>query len=127
VDALLAGKSKRAWHILQQLQQEEVEPVILLRTLQRELLLLLTLQRATAHTQQRTLFDQHKVWQNRRSLITQALQRITDLQLQQAVRLLSTIEVALKKDHQQSVWSALENLSMLICGKPLTTSFSDVN
>ena len=77
LDALLAGKSKRARHILQQLQQEDVEPVILLRTLQRELLLLLTLQRRMASAPLRTLFDQHKVWQNRRPLVTRALQRLS--------------------------------------------------
>ena len=43
VDALLMGKSKRALHILQQLRLEGSEPVILLRTLQRELLLLVNL------------------------------------------------------------------------------------
>ena len=50
VDALLAGKSKRALHILQQLRLEGSEPVILLRTVQRELLLLVTLKRQSAHT-----------------------------------------------------------------------------
>jgi len=35
LDALLAGKSKRALHILQQMRQEGSEPVSLLRTLQR--------------------------------------------------------------------------------------------
>lgn len=126
LDALLAGKSKRAWHILQQLRQEDVEPVILLRTLQRELMQLLTLQRRMATTPLRTLFDQHKVWQNRRNLVTQALQRLSAAQLQQAVRLLAHIEVTLKQDYGQSVWPELESLSMLICGKPLATSFSDV-
>ncbi|VEC76088.1 DNA polymerase III subunit delta [Raoultella ornithinolytica] len=43
VDALLAGKSKRVLHILQQLRLEGSEPAILLRTLQRELLLLVNL------------------------------------------------------------------------------------
>ncbi|AML59664.1 DNA polymerase III subunit delta [Serratia rubidaea] len=126
LDALLAGKSKRAWHILQQLRQEDVEPVILLRTLQRELMQLLTLQRQMATAPLRTLFDQHKVWQNRRSLVTQALQRLSAAQLQQAVRLLAQIELTLKQDYGQSVWPELESLSMLICGKPLATSFSDV-
>ncbi|TQI79442.1 DNA polymerase III delta subunit [Serratia fonticola] len=124
LDALLAGKSKRAWHILQQLQQEDVEPVILLRTLQRELLTLLTLQRRMATTPLRTLFDQQKVWQNRRNLITQALQRLSGQQLQQAVHLLAQLEITLKKDYGQPVWPALETLSMLLCGKPLATSFS---
>ncbi|MDI5754444.1 hypothetical protein MJL79_29520, partial [Salmonella enterica subsp. enterica serovar Montevideo] len=42
------GKSKRALHILQQLRLEGSEPVILLRTLQRELLLLVNLKRQSA-------------------------------------------------------------------------------
>ncbi|WP_431223295.1 DNA polymerase III subunit delta [Serratia sp. L9] len=125
LDALLAGKSKRACHILQQLQQEDVEPVILLRTVQRELLTLLALQRRMAATPLRTLFDQQKVWQNRRNLITQALQRLSGQQLQQAVHLLAQIEITLKKDYGQSVWAELETLSMLLCGKPLATGFSD--
>ncbi|AHG21564.1 DNA polymerase III subunit delta [Chania multitudinisentens RB-25] len=125
LDALLAGKSKRAWHILQQLQQEDIEPVILLRTLQRELLMLLTLQRRMANTPLRTLFDQHKVWQNRRNLITQALQRLSGQQLRQAVHMLAQIEITLKQDYGQSVWAELENLSMLMCGKSLPTGFPD--
>ncbi len=77
VDALLAGKSKRALHILQQLRQEDSEPVILLRTLQRELLLL-TAAASASHgaAPLRTLFDKHRVWQNRRALTTEALHRL---------------------------------------------------
>ncbi|WP_127957723.1 DNA polymerase III subunit delta [Serratia microhaemolytica] len=127
LDALLAGKSKRAWHILQQLAKEDAEPAILLRTLQRELLLLLNLQRAMADTPLRNLFDQHKVWQNRRPLLSEALQRLSRRQLQQAVSLLASIEVVLKQDYAQSVWTELEALSMLLCGKPLATNFSNAH
>ncbi|MGP2470584.1 DNA polymerase III subunit delta [Yersinia sp. 2540 StPb PI] len=125
LDALIAGKSKRAWHILQQLQQEESEPIILLRTLQRELLLLLTLKRRMDQVPLRTLFDQLKVWQNRRPMMTQALQRLSLPQLQQAVHLLAQIEVRLKQDYGQSIWPELETLSMLMCGKILPESFFD--
>ncbi|UMG89742.1 hypothetical protein MF573_08440 [Klebsiella pneumoniae] len=45
---------------------EGSEAVILLRTLQRELLLLVDLKRQSAHTPLRALFDKHRVWQNRR-------------------------------------------------------------
>ncbi len=51
---------------LEQLQQEDIEPVILLRSIQRDLMLLITLKRQSATTALKTLFDQHKVWQNRR-------------------------------------------------------------
>ncbi|KHT28259.1 DNA polymerase III subunit delta [Pectobacterium carotovorum] len=123
LDALLAGKGKRAWHILQQLKQEDCEPVILLRTLQRELLQLLTLKRRMSDTPLRTLFDQQKVWQNRRDQLTQALQRLSLQHLQQAVRLLTQVEITLKQDYGQSVWSELESLAMLLCGKALPEAF----
>ncbi|MCL6349689.1 DNA polymerase III subunit delta [Pectobacterium polaris] len=123
LDALLAGKGKRAWHILQQLKQEDCEPVILLRTLQRELLQLLALKRRMSDTPLRTLFDQQKVWQNRRDLLTQALQRLSLQQLQQAVRLLTQVEITLKQDYGQSVWSEVESLAMLLCGKALPEAF----
>lgn len=123
LDALLAGKSKRAWHILQQLQLEDSEPVILLRTIQRELTLLVTLQRQMASTPLRALFDQHKVWQNRRPLLTQALQRLNAAQLQQAVRLLTRLEITLKQDYGQSIWAELETLTLLLCGKSVPESF----
>ncbi|MDQ5891738.1 MAG: polymerase subunit delta, partial [Pseudomonadota bacterium] len=99
------------------------EPVILLRTLQRELLQLLALKRRMSDTPLRTLFDQQKVWQNRRDLLTQALQRLSLQQLQQAVRLLTQVEITLKQDYGQSVWSELESLAMLLCGKALPEAF----
>lgn len=127
LDALLAGKSKRAWHILHQLRQEDCEPVILLRTIQRELLLLMTLQRQMAHAPLRALFDQYKVWQNRRDLLSQALQRLNMTRLRQAIGLLTKLEITLKQNYGQSIWPELETLSMILCGKDLPESLLNVN
>ncbi len=125
VDALLAAKSKRALHILQQLRLEGSEPVILLRTLQRELLLLITLKRQSAHTPLRSLFDKHRVWQNRRAMTTEAINRLSHEQLRQAVQLLMRAELTLKQDYGQSVWAELESLSLLLCHKALADVFID--
>ncbi len=125
VDALLMGKSKRALHILQQLRLEGSEPVILLRTLQRELLLLVNLKRQSAHTPLRALFDKHRVWQNRRGMMSEALNRLSQPQLRQAVQLLTRTELTLKQDYGQSVWAELEGLSLLLCHKPLADVFID--
>ncbi|MCL7653726.1 DNA polymerase III subunit delta, partial [Klebsiella pneumoniae] len=73
VDALLAGKSKRVLHVLQQLRLEGCEPAILLRTLQRELLLLVTLKRQATHTPLHSLLGKNRVWQNLRQLPSDAL------------------------------------------------------
>lgn len=125
VDALLAGKSKRALHILQQLRLEGSEPVILLRTVQRELLMLVTLKRQSAHTPLRSLFDKHRVWQNRRAMVGEALNRLSGPQLRQAVTLLSRAELTLKQDYGQSIWAELESLSLLLCHKALADVFID--
>lgn len=125
VDALLAGKSKRALHILQQLRLEGSEPVILLRTVQRELLLLVTLKRQSAHTPLRSLFDKHRVWQNRRAMVGEAVNRLSVSQLRQAVTLLSRAELTLKQDYGQSIWAELESLSLLLCHKALADVFID--
>ncbi len=117
VDALLAAKGKRAGHILRQLRQEGCEPVILLRTVQREVLMLLTLQRQATTVPLRALFDQHKVWQNRRALLTQALQRLSPRQVHQAVTLMTRMEIALKQDYGYPVWTDLDALSLLLCNK----------
>ncbi|ANG92018.1 DNA polymerase III subunit delta [Enterobacteriaceae bacterium 155047] len=125
VDALLSAKSKRALHILQQLRLEGSEPVILLRTLQRELMLLITLKRQSATTPLRALFDKHRVWQNRRVMTTEAVNRLSHDQLRQAVQLLTQAELTLKKDYGQSVWAELESLSLLLCHKALADVFID--
>lgn len=126
IDAMLAGKSKRALHILTQLRREGEEPVILVRTLQRELLQLVSLKRKSRQLPLRTLFDQQRVWQNRRGLLTSALERLGEEQLRQAVTLLSRTELTLKQDFSQDVWPALEALSLLLCHSALPDTFIHV-
>ncbi|MFK3705096.1 DNA polymerase III delta subunit [Raoultella sp. BIGb0138] len=125
VDALLAGKSKRVLHILQQLRLEGSEPAILLRTLQRELLLLVNLKRQSAQTPLRALFDKHRVWQNRRQLLSDALARLSNDQLRQAVTLLTRAEITFKQDYGSAIWPELESLSLLLCHKALADVFID--
>jgi len=126
VDALLAGKSKRALHILHQLEKEDAEVVILLRSLQRDLLTLLHLQRNQAKQALRTLMDQQRIWQNRRALFTEALQRLDARRLQRAVYLLAELELTMKQDYGQNLWPQLETLSLLICHRDFPLSFTDV-
>ena len=126
VDALLAGKSRRALHILHQLEKEESEVVILLRTLQRDLLTLLHLQRHQTAQPLRTLMDQQRIWQNRRTLFTDALQRLEGTRLQRAIHLLSQIEITLKQDYGQSVWPQLQTLTLLLSSRAFPTSFAHV-
>ncbi len=127
IDALLEGKESRARRILQGLQAEEMQPVILLRTLQRELLVLLELSKpqqrltdldqALPLSQLREGFDRLKVWQNRRPFFTQAFQRLTYRKLYLILQQLAQLERAVKQDFSADVWDMLADLSVQICAK----------
>jgi len=123
IDALLAGKSKRTLHILRQLRLEASEPVILMRTLQRELLVLLNIKRQLATSPLRVLLDKYRIWQNRRPLISEAIHRLSLEQLYQAVHLLARTELILKQDYGQSVWEELEEISLILCHHALPEVF----
>ncbi|AIN47146.1 DNA polymerase III subunit delta [Candidatus Palibaumannia cicadellinicola] len=127
INAVLSGNSKRTSHILQQLRLEAREPVILLRYIQRDIFLLLTLKRHMAYTPARILFDQHKIWQNRRPLLMQALQRLSVQQLYQAIALMLKIELTVKQDYSDYVWADINALGQLLCSNTLfPTAMIDV-
>lgn len=125
IDALLAGKSKRAIHILQQLQQEDIELVVLLRSLQRELILLLELS-SVAKSNLRSTMDKLRIWQTRRTLYVETLQRLTRTQLIQITQQLAKLERCLKQDYGRSAWPYMETLTLLFCIPNYPIRFLDV-
>ena len=124
IDTLLMGKANRAKRILKGLQAEEVQPVILLRTLQRELFTLLELTKPQQRImtteklpiqQIKTEFDRLKIWQNRRPLFLSAIQRLTYQKLYEIIQELANIERLAKQEFSDEVWIKLADLSVKIC------------
>lgn len=117
IDALLAGKTKRAIHILLKLHETDTEALILLRLIQKELLLLIRLKKGMQHTPLKTLFDQERIWQNRRPHYNRLLNELEPSQLYLALNQLTEIEISLKQDFNNNVWWELERLTLTLCGK----------
>ncbi|MGF1695012.1 DNA polymerase III subunit delta [Vibrio lamellibrachiae] len=115
VDALLAGKAKRAQRILRQLEAETVEPVILIRSVQKELMLLLKLQLELKTAPAGQVFDKHRIWQSKRPLYNSALSRMPISSLQQRLRLLAQCEILTKTQYETSPWPTLHQLSLEMC------------
>ncbi|CRK85980.1 DNA polymerase III subunit delta [Candidatus Providencia siddallii] len=115
INAILKGNSYRAYHILKKLEQENVDPLILLRNIQKELILLLTFKRQLSYTSLKSLFDEQKIWQRHRFLLKIASQRISLDQLQYIFMLLTKIELNIKKNITNFIWLELQSLSVLIC------------
>ncbi|RKS86972.1 DNA polymerase III delta subunit [Orbus hercynius] len=116
IDAMLLGKTKRSMHILQQLKVNDIEPLILLRSIQRELILLINLKKYTMQHNLKAAYDAYKVWQSRRNLITPYLNRINLNQLYQVLKKLAEIEVMLKHDYHSPAWERITALNILFIG-----------
>ncbi|PTP83074.1 DNA polymerase III subunit delta [Vibrio splendidus] len=114
-DALLAGKGNRAQRILRQLEAEGVEPVILLRSIQRELALLLQMQQQMKQMPIGQVFEKHRIWQSKKPLYNAALTRISISQLHSLFALLTQAELMTKTQYEQSPWPLIHQLSVEFC------------
>ncbi|WP_273402406.1 DNA polymerase III subunit delta [Actinobacillus porcinus] len=122
IDALLEGKEGRARRILESLKAEEMQPVILLRTLQRELMTLLELskpqQRLTGIDQPlpthqlKEGFDRLKIWQNRRHVYSALFQRFTYRKLYKIIQQLAELERLAKLEFSNDIWDKLADISI---------------
>ncbi|WP_117233536.1 DNA polymerase III subunit delta [Vibrio maerlii] len=112
IDAQLAGKANRAQRILRQLDAEGIESIILMRTLQKELMLLLRLKSESQTSPLGSLYDKYRIWQNRRPLYQSALGRLDTNKLTQMLKLLARAEVLAKTQYEQSPWPLLTQLTL---------------
>lgn len=116
IDAMVANKSKRATHILQQLRMNDIEPLILMRIFQRELILIINLKKSSEKNSLKQAFDKFKVWQNKRALYTSYLNRNDIKNLFTTLAKLTEIEIGVKHDSQLRIWDNLNSLMMLFMG-----------
>lgn len=121
IDALLEGKIARAERILTHLRNEEVQPVVLLRIIQKELFTLLEISRSPTpifdHSQPlfighlKAEFDRLKIWQNRRMVYQQACQRLNYQKLYRLIQSLADLEKAVKQEFNDNIWLELARFS----------------
>ena len=116
IDAMVSHKTKRATHIMQQLKMNEFEPLILLRVIQRELILLINLKKGLSNKSFKQIFDEYKIWQNKRSMYTSYLNRFDIKDLFNTLKRLTEIEISFKNDNQLQIWDALSALTMQFMG-----------
>ncbi|MBE2895866.1 DNA polymerase III subunit delta [Pasteurellaceae bacterium HPA106] len=123
LDALLEGKAKRAMRILHSLENEEMEPLILLRSAQKELSVLLSLAQGNPlnnsherlpHTGLKVRFDALRIWQSRRHLYQAAMQRLSYRRVFEAISMLAELERALKRGQASAPWECFAELTALL-------------
>ncbi len=121
-DALLEGKIGRAERILKHLRNEDVQAVLLLRLIQKELFILLEITRFPnpANEDQllftgnlRAEFDRLKIWQAKRAIYLQACQRLSYRKLYHLIQTLAQLEKQLKQEFSEQIWLELSRFSAL--------------
>ncbi|QLB19134.1 DNA polymerase III subunit delta [Mannheimia granulomatis] len=121
IDALFEGKIGRAQRILQHLQNEDVQAVVLLRIVQKELMILLEITRSPTPISSsnqplfsgnlRQEFDRLKIWQNRRPFYTQVVQRLSYKKLYALIQQLAELERKVKQEFSDEIWQELARFS----------------
>lgn len=96
VDILLAGDGQKAVKTLYRLESEGIEPTIILWALTREWQTLQGLMFAK-QSGQTINWNQHRIWGNRQSLYTSALQRLSMSHLQALQKKLTVMDFAIKQ------------------------------
>lgn len=116
-DALIEGKTKRAIRIQNQLEAEGVELIILLRTVQKELIQLYKMQElAATGISYHKIFDQYRVWPIKQKALTHALHRLPLKRLNYLLQQLTKIEIIVKSDFNQSPWPLFNAFCLEMCG-----------
>ncbi len=124
IDALLAGKAKRSQRILRQLEAESVEPVILLRSLQRELMQLTKMHQDGTTMSLHQVLDKYRVWSNKKPLYTAALQRVSAKKIMRLLTLVAQAELLFKTQYDQSTWPLIHQLSLEMCSPEVEIPYS---
>ncbi len=120
VDAALLGKPERVARILDGLRGEGVEPVLINWALHQEVRRLVALAFARDHGQalEATLAE-HKVWEKRKPLLRQALQRLTLGNCRQLLGACSRTDRMIKGVEPGSPWDALRANGLRLAGVEL--------
>ena len=120
LDACLAGDWQRTSRILDGLKAEKDESVFLVVMLSREVRRLVQIASALSSGASRNqVFKQHRIWNQRQSVIDQAITRHGQAGWQAILQQIAKVDKILKGRAQSeggSVWFDIEKLSMTICG-----------
>ncbi len=116
VDAMIAGQSARAIHMLEQLRLDSIEPVLILWGITRELRLLndMAQQLKQGHTYQ-AIFQKQKVFPKKQAGVRQFLATFTSEDCWRALAHAAHIDQIIKGARVENVWDAMQLFCLRFC------------
>ena len=118
IDSALQGDSEKVNKIFNSLVEDATPPVILISPLYREIknLVTMAIELKTNQTIE-TVLNNHRVWQKRKPLISNALKRHSYQQLQKLLLTLGRIDRSLKGMDNLNVYDELQCVVVSLSGK----------
>lgn len=116
MDALLAGKLNRAIKILQGLKAEGVAAPVVLWALSREVRVLLNIKTELSRGgHQEALFKKYQIWDKRKQLVHDALQRLKPRQLENLLLTSAKADQQIKGQLAGDGWESLFGICVQLC------------
>ena len=119
-DAVLHGRAQRSMMILDCLRSTGIDATIVLWALLRDMRLLYPFVVGQQPANDKHL-QQQGVWQSRRTLVKQAITRLSAQQLQTAFRFAAEVDASIKGQLMANSWQQLQRLILLLLGMDLIT------
>ncbi|MBD1581218.1 DNA polymerase III subunit delta [Pseudoalteromonas sp. S16_S37] len=115
-NALLQGNTKQLVKVMLKLAQDNVEPASIVWTINKEAQTLLSIKQGLQQGQNISqLFKQHSVWKNQQAATSQAIDRLTQVRLEQIIDLLAQFDTAYKRANIVAPYQALAHIALSFC------------
>ena len=125
MDAVLATDINKIFKILSGLKSESIAAPVLLWALTRDARLIIQIKLAIAKGQNTdVVFRNHGIWDKRKQLITQAMNRLSDNQLNKILVVSAKADRQIKGQESGDAWETLLAISLLFCNPALNMALS---
>lgn len=120
-DAALQGQLARCCKIIQVLEQEGIEPSVILWALSRESRSLAAIKFGQKQGKNfDAICQQERIWGQRKSQIRQAAQRLSTTEINQSIQQCSQADKIIKGIETGNIWLVLTSIAAQLSGNPLT-------
>lgn len=113
IDAILKGNKEKSLRILKQLFLNNFNPLYLIRMLQNNLIVLFSMKRHN-NTNNINFLHSNKIWEKRHSVFIYACTTNNEEKIYKIIKLITYIELSIKRNIQIDVWNKLKNLSLIL-------------
>lgn len=116
INAIFQNKIKKSIYILDSFRKQKYNPLILIRSLQKDLLILLKIKRAKKNNID-LFIKQENIFFNRIKFFKFAIELINFKNVFKVIRILLQIDIKIKEIYNYDVWIELKTLTLLLSSK----------